>query len=306
MIQMIYAFCALINGGYYYEPHMVSKITASDGSVVENIEPRILKQVISKETSEKVRQYCEQVVYGANGTGSRGIPPGYRIGGKTGTAETVSKRGTRDKDEYVVSFMGYAPADDPQIAIYVVLNRPNSANQDLETRKAVVMSKNILTEILPYLNIFMTEPLTEEQVEELAQLDADIRQQMLDRAAQLGTVGAQEGDGTQNPDTGQPQGEDGAGGDTDNPQTGTDPQTGGDGESGHPPQDSGGDGQTLDHPEGSDPAQENNPYVNEDGQVIDPATGEVMGEDTEGYDTPVSGILGQGASGGTDPGDGQP
>ena len=99
MIQMITGFCSLINGGYYYEPHMVSKITASDGSVVENIEPRVLKQVISAETSTKVREYCEQVIYGENGTGWRARTPGYRIGGKTGTAETVSEQGTREKDE---------------------------------------------------------------------------------------------------------------------------------------------------------------------------------------------------------------
>ena len=133
---------------------MVSKITAADGSVVKNIEPRLLKQTISAETSEKIREYCIQVVEGANGTGKRAKPAGYRIGGKTGTAETVSASGTREKDEYVVSFLGYAPAEDPQIAFYVVLNRPNAREQDLETRKACIIAKNILTEVLPYLNIF--------------------------------------------------------------------------------------------------------------------------------------------------------
>lgn len=278
MIQMITGFCALINGGYYYEPHMVSKITASDGSVVENIEPRILKQVVSAETSAKVREYCEQVVYGAHGTGSRGIPPGYRIGGKTGTAETVSKNGTRDKDEYVVSFMAYAPADDPQIAIYVVLNRPNAANQDLETRKAVVMSKNIMSEVLPYLNIFMTEPLTEEEEKELEEMQIEIRKQLIE-SAPAGDV------------SGNDVGEEGAL---------SDPDAEGEGEN-TPAQDPDASGQ-----DGSLPG-EDNPYVNEEGQVIDPATGEVMNEDTEGYDTPVSGILGGNAGQNLEePGDGQP
>lgn len=279
MIQMITGFCALVNGGYYYEPHMVSKITASDGSVVENIEPRILKQVISADTSAKVRGYCEQVVYGAHGTGSRGIPPGYRIGGKTGTAETVSKNGTREKDEYVVSFMGYAPADDPQIAIYVVLNRPNAANQDLETRKAVVMSKNILSEVLPYLNIFMTEPLTEEEEKELQEMQIEIRQQLIDKAP-----------------AGDVSGNDiGAEGDS------SEPAAEGEGDGGN-------EGQNPDAPdEEGEPPGEDNPYVNEDGQVIDPATGTVMNEDTEGYDTPVSGILGGNAGENEpQPGDGQP
>lgn len=287
MIQMITGFCALVNGGYYYEPHMVSKITASDGTVVENIEPRVLKQVISAETSAKVREYCEQVVYGEHGTGSRGIPPGYRIGGKTGTAETVSKNGTREKDEYVVSFMGYAPADDPQIAIYVVLNRPNAANQDLETRKAVVMSKNILSEVLPYLNIFMTEPLTEEQEAELEELQIEIRQNLIDSAPETEDTGAEEGEGT-----GENGGAEGDNGDTEEggQEGASDPEGTGEGENANAPE--------------AQPS-EDNPYVNESGQVIDPDTGEVMNEDTEGYDTPVSGIL-SGNTGDDTADDGQP
>ena len=157
---------------------MVSKITAADGSVVKNIEPRLLKQTISAETSEKIREYCVQVVEGANGTGKRAKPAGYRIGGKTGTAETVSASGTREKDEYVVSFLGYAPAEDPQIAVYVVLNRPNAREQDLETRKACIIAKNILTEVLPYLNIFMTQELTDEERAELEAMQIEIREQL--------------------------------------------------------------------------------------------------------------------------------
>ena len=264
MIQMITGFCALVNGGYYYEPHMVSKITANDGSVVESIEPRLLKQVISAQTSEKVREYCEQVVYGENGTGWRAKTPGYRIGGKTGTAETVSARGTREKDEYVCSFMGYAPADDPQIAIYIVLNRPNSSNQDQETGQASLMAKNIFTEVLPYLNIFMTEPLSEEESAELEKKQEELRQQLMESAPEEGETAledptAQEGE-TNDPDAVPAEGE------SEEKET-----------------------QTVQEGETQ---QESNPYVNEEGQLIDPDTGEVLGEDTEGYDTPVSGILG--------------
>ena len=161
---------------------MVSKITASDGSVVQNIEPRILKQTISAETSEKVREYCVQVVEGENGTGKQGeTRQDTAIGGKTGTAETGQDELPEnvEKKEYVVSFLGYAPADDPQIAIYVVLNRPNAQNQDLETRKACVIAKNILTEVLPlFENIFMTEPLSEEEQKELEAMQIEIRQQL--------------------------------------------------------------------------------------------------------------------------------
>lgn len=293
MIQMITAFCALVNGGYYYEPHMVSKITASDGSVVENIEPRVLKQVISAETSAKVREYCEQVVYGANGTGSRGIPPGYRIGGKTGTAETVSKNGTREKDEYVVSFMAYAPADDPQIAIYVVLNRPNAANQDLETRKAVVMARNILTEVLPYLNIFMTEPLTEDEIAELDALQVEIRQSLIANAPQT-EEGDENGGGSEGENGDVPEdGEDNAGAEGANAPEGNNGDAAAGGE--------GGENANAPQPD------ENNPYVNEAGQVIDPATGEPLDDDTEGFETPVSGILsGTSPNGDESGGDGLP
>ncbi len=161
MIQMITAFCSLINGGYYYEPHMVSQILSADGAVVENIEPRILKQTVSATTSAKIIEYCNGVV--TNGTGTTARPAGYAIGGKTGTAET-SPRGTVD---YVVSFMGYAPADNPQIAIYVVIDRPNMVRQDTGTRFATVMVRDILTEVLPYLNIYMTEQLSEDEITEL-------------------------------------------------------------------------------------------------------------------------------------------
>lgn len=160
MIQMITGFCSLINGGYYYEPHMVSKIVSPTGATVENIEPRVLKQTISASTSEKIVEYCNAVV--TEGTGKTARPAGYAIGGKTGTAETLP-RGNR---EYVVSFMGYAPADNPQIAIYVVVDRANIVPQD-DAKYATGIVRNILTEVLPYLNIFMTEELSEKEVEEL-------------------------------------------------------------------------------------------------------------------------------------------
>ncbi len=165
MIQMITGYCSLINGGYYYEPHLVNKITNASGAVVENIEPRVLKQTVSASTSELIRQYCRAVVMeegGARRTGKTARPAGYAIGGKTGTAETL----TRDNEQYVVSFMGYAPADDPQIAIYVVVDRPNVSKQD-DAKLATGIVRNVLTEVLPYLNIFMTEELSEAEIKEL-------------------------------------------------------------------------------------------------------------------------------------------
>ena len=167
MIQMISGFCSLINGGYYYEPHMVKKITTSDGALVREIEPRIIKQTVSESTSALIRQYCKGVV--DNGTGKTARPAGYAIGGKTGTAEM----GSRDKRDYVVSFMGYAPAEDPQIAVYVVIDRPNVGKQD-DAKHATRIVRGILTEVLPYLNIFMTEELSETEIKELEEMDLEI------------------------------------------------------------------------------------------------------------------------------------
>ena len=160
MIQMITGFCSLINGGYYYEPHIVDKITNSNGAVVKNIEPRVLKQTVSGATSALIRRYCTAVV--TRGTGKTARPAGYLIGGKTGTAETYPRKNR----EYVVSFMGFAPAENPQIAIYVVVDRANKPRQD-DAKYATQIVRNVLTEVLPYMNIFMTEELSEKEIKEL-------------------------------------------------------------------------------------------------------------------------------------------
>lgn len=170
MIQTITGFCSLINGGYYYEPHVVDKITTSDGATIENIEPRVLKQTVSQSTSETIKEFCNTVVTGEKGTGKTARPAGYMIGGKTGTAETLP----RGNGQYVVSFMGYAPADDPQIAIYVVVDRPNVAYQD-DAKHATGIVRKVLTEVLPYMNIFMTEELSDTEREELEALQIQIR-----------------------------------------------------------------------------------------------------------------------------------
>ena len=169
MIQMITAFSSIINGGYYYEPHVVSKITNSNGDTVKNIEPRVLKQTISATTSDQMRQYLHNAV--ALGTGKSARPAGYAIGGKTGTAEMVP----RDHTNYVVSFIGFAPADDPQIAIYCVVDRPNVAKQAHATYATGIV-KNILTEVLPYLHIAKTEEMTIAEQEEVDKLLGNIVQ----------------------------------------------------------------------------------------------------------------------------------
>lgn len=172
MIQMIAGYSSLINGGYYYEPHMVSKITNASGATVQNIEPRILKQTVSESTSELIRQYCRAVVMDTSElkrTGTTARPAGYAIGGKTGTAQTLP----RGNGEYVLSFMSHAPADNPQIAVYVVVDRPNVEKQD-SVSLATGIVRNILTEVLPYMGIFMTEELSEAEILELQERELEI------------------------------------------------------------------------------------------------------------------------------------
>lgn len=167
MIQMATGYAALVNGGFYYEPHVVSKVLSSGGSVVKNIEPRLIKQVVSADTSDLIREYCNAVV--TDGSGWRARPAGYMIGGKTGTAETVP----RGRGDYVVSFCAHVPADDPEIICYVVIDRPNVSKQE-DAKYSSIVSKAILTEVLPYLNIPMTETLTDAEIEALKDLELSV------------------------------------------------------------------------------------------------------------------------------------
>ena len=147
MTQMIAAFSSLINGGNYYQPHIVKKISDSQGATIKNVNSTIVRKTVSKETSEMVKSYLYDTVM--TGTGRTAHVPGYSMGGKTGTAE---KHG-RDKENYVVSFIGYAPADNPQAVIYVVIDSPNVEDQ-AHSSFAQQIARDIMTEVLPYMNIF--------------------------------------------------------------------------------------------------------------------------------------------------------
>lgn len=211
MIQLMTAYCSLINGGYYYEPHMVSRILNADGATVRNIEPRILKQTISTAVSDTIVRYCNAVV--ETGTGSAARPAGYTMGGKTGTAEVVP----RDGINYVVSFIGYVPANDPQVAIYVVVDRANQYKQD-NSRLASGIVREILTEVLPYLGIPMTEELTDAERAELDNLEMNSitiptpSVDPNDDDGQTGSGGAGDGGQTGGDTTGDGQGGTGDGG----------------------------------------------------------------------------------------------
>ena len=121
-LQLIAAMCAVANGGRYFRPHLAKSILGPDGQVVEEIAPEVVRQVISQKTSQEMRSILENVV--ANGTGSNAAVDGYRVAGKTGTAQKISPTGGYLANEYVASFIGFAPADSPRIACLVMVDAP--------------------------------------------------------------------------------------------------------------------------------------------------------------------------------------
>ena len=166
MVQMVAGFSSLINGGYYYQPHVVKKINSANGGTVENMDSKLVRQTVSASTSEKMRGYLYETVQ--NGTGKSAKVPGYSMGGKTGTAERVG----RDKKNYLISFIGYAPADEPQVVVYVVIDRPNIEPQS-QSKYATTLAKDIMTEVLPYLNIFPDQEITPEEQAAIEQQKAE-------------------------------------------------------------------------------------------------------------------------------------
>lgn len=158
MIQEISAISAAINGGTYYQPHLVKEITDEDGKTVKNINPNVLKQPVSEEVSVKIREYMGLSV--TNGTSRSAKVQGYSMGGKTGTAEKLNEK---EKGNYLVSFIGFAPLDKPEMVIYTVVDTPNVEKQASSTY-AQYLSQAIMSEVLPYMNIYQDEPVVEETV----------------------------------------------------------------------------------------------------------------------------------------------
>lgn len=158
MIQMVSAFSSLINGGNYYKPHVVTKITDDSGNTVENIEPTLLKKTVSQNTSDTLRNYLYNVV--TNGTAKAAKVDGYSMGGKTGTAQMYDdETHLRKKGAYLVSFMGFVPYDDPQLVIYTVINQPN-VGDEAHSSYAQNITREILKEVLPYMNVYPDEEQT--------------------------------------------------------------------------------------------------------------------------------------------------
>lgn len=153
-LQLVTAVSACVNGGYLMQPHLVNSVTDPDGSVTE-YEPVEIRQVISEETSAKVREILEQVVGDSvEGTGRNAYVAGYRIGGKTGTSTKTTQEIAGTK-EYIVSFIGVAPADDPQIALLVLLDNPSSESGIYVSggQMAAPVVGKMMADILPYLGV---------------------------------------------------------------------------------------------------------------------------------------------------------
>ena len=146
MTQLAASFCSLVNGGNYYEPHVVKQIQNENGNVTETKDPVLVRKTISKETSDIIKDYMYGVV--EEGTGKSAAVEGYAIGGKTGTAEKLPRR----NGKYLVSFIGYAPQENPQVVVYVVVNEPNAQGQ-ANSGFATELASKIMGEIFPYLGI---------------------------------------------------------------------------------------------------------------------------------------------------------
>lgn len=151
-IQMITACAAVSNGGYVVQPHVVSKITDSKGNVIKTVDKKVKRQVISDDTSKKMNEYLE---YNTERQGAAaGYISGYKVAGKTGTSEKrgVTKFESSFSEDYISSFCGYAPADDPQIAMLVFFDTPDGdAYYGSQVSSPVFI--NIMSEVLPYLDV---------------------------------------------------------------------------------------------------------------------------------------------------------
>ena len=154
-IQMVAGFSAVINGGNLVQPYVVQSVSTKDGTVVQNTEPTVVRQVVSQSTSERAAKILESVV--AEGTGNNAYVAGYRIGGKTGSSETDEKGRT------IVSFMGFAPADDPEIIVLLAYDKPQEASPGSKfcTTGVYISGGNmaakqagpLIAEILDYLGV---------------------------------------------------------------------------------------------------------------------------------------------------------
>ncbi len=149
-LQLISSFSAVVNGGFLYQPTLVKGLTDSDGNYIEQYEPKVISQPISAETSATMRSILESVV--EKGSGKNCYIPGYRIGGKTGTAQKYDENHQVMTGKHIASFIAFAPVEDPQLAILLIVDEPNVA-VDFGSVVAAPYVKNVLLESLQYMGI---------------------------------------------------------------------------------------------------------------------------------------------------------
>lgn len=159
MVQMLSGFSSLINGGNYYQPHLVKEIQNSNGDVVKTIDPVVVKRTTSEDTSSKLRSYLKSTV--EEGTAAPAQVKGYSIGGKTGTAE---KRPVSAK-KYLVSFIGCEPAEDPEVAYYVIVDEPHVKDQAHSTY-ATEFSSKVMKRVLPFLGQYASSSQTKQDAKQ--------------------------------------------------------------------------------------------------------------------------------------------
>ncbi len=149
MIQMAAAYCSVLNGGYYYRPHVVKQILSSDGALKEDIEPILVRETVSASTCDFLKNALVETV--ETGTGKAAQVAGYTVGGKTGTAQ----KQPRSAKTYVVSFCGFAPAEDPSLLCYVIVDEPNLPGEEAaHSSFASGIFAKIMAEALPAMNIY--------------------------------------------------------------------------------------------------------------------------------------------------------
>lgn len=190
MEQMVAGMSALINGGNYYEPHVVKQIQDENGNVIETKESVLKKRVISEQTSTMVKQYMKAVMEGT-GTGASAAVDGYDIGGKTGTAEKYP----RNSGKHLLSFIGYAPQDEPEVLIYVVIDEPNVESQE-DSSLVLNLAHNIMAEAFPYLNVSTIDgqPVAAPEQTDEPEADQEDAQVQTDDEAESGGEGDNSGE----------------------------------------------------------------------------------------------------------------
>lgn len=185
-LQLITAVSACVNGGYLMQPYVVDSVLDENGGTVYHHAPTVVNQVISEATSKTVCSILEQVVGDPkDGTGKNAAVAGYRIGGKTGTSEKVSLEAATGKKDYIVSFIGIAPMDDPQIAILVLLDSPSNESGIYISggQMAAPTVGKMLADILPYMGILPS--YSEAELKHIDKAVADVKGKSLEKAREL-------------------------------------------------------------------------------------------------------------------------